>query len=236
MIRVIINDSTGTKYFSDHVKPIIDFMPVVVTNQFELNWEFTVDHYYSHFDQNYDVNFIDTVLFSSYYSDGDTTILNDSLAALNEPSSINYSISFQLDSMLMKNDYNFYYKIYAIDKGIVKEYSTQPDTGYYELVYDTSTVSIEEINRIVPAYSLGHNYPNPFNSVTSISYTIKESGETYLIIYDVLGNEVERLVDEGNNTGEYTIQFDASELSSGIYFYQLRAGNFVKTKKMLILK
>lgn len=236
MIRAIIYDSTGVKYYSDHVKPIIDFLPVLVTDKFELNWEFTVDHYYSHFDENSDVNFIDSVLFFSYYSNGDTTFLNNPKIALNEPSSINYSISFLLDSTLMKNDYKFYYKIYAVDKGIVSEYSTSPDTGYYELIYDPNPVAVETNNDQITEYSLKQNYPNPFNPVTEIEYSIKDEGNVELIIFDVLGRKVKTLVNERQSRGNYKILFDASVLSSGIYLYQLRVNDFIDTKKMILLK
>lgn len=116
MIRAIIKDSTGIRYFSDKIKPVITFQPVVVTNKFNLDWNFSVDHFYSRFNQYYNENFIDTVLLLSYYSNGDTTIFNDSIAAVNEPSSINYSVSFMLDSMLMKNDFNLFIKFMPLIK------------------------------------------------------------------------------------------------------------------------
>jgi hypothetical protein len=136
---------------------------------------------------------------------------------------------------LMKTDYSFYYKIYAVDKGIVPEYSTKPDTGYYKLVYDPN-VSVETVENEVTNYELKQNYPNPFNPFTIIDYSIKEEGNVELIIYDVLGKLVKKLVDERKTTGNYSTQFDASNLSSGIYFYSLRVNDFVSTKKMLLLK
>ena len=162
-------------------------------------------------------------------------LLMNLFLAVNTPNSINYSISYLLDSTLMKNDYSFYYKIYAVDKGIVPEHSTKPDTGYYELVYDPN-VSVEIVDNKIIDYELMQNYPNPFNPITNIDYSIKEEGNVELIIYDVLGKVVEKLVDERKTAGNYSAQFDASKLSSGIYFYSLRVNDFVDTKKMLLIK
>ena len=80
------------------------------------------------------------------------------------------------------------------------------------------------------------NYPNPFNPTTTIKYQIPELSFVTIKVYDVLGNEVATLLNEENPSGTYEIEFDGTELPSGVYFYQLKAGNFVETKKMLLLK
>jgi hypothetical protein len=93
-------------------------------------------------------------------------------------------------------------------------------------------------------YFLSQNYPNPFNPSTKIRYTIpnviasgaKQSALVILKVYDVLGNEVATLVNEENAAGNYEVDFNAAELSSGIYFYRLNAGSFIDTKKMILLK
>ena len=235
MIRAILYDSTGARYYTDHVKPIINFQPVFLTNKFELNWYFTVDHEYTHFSGSWNENFVDSVILYSYYSNEDSTFVNEPHLADSTPNSINYTISFMLDSTLMKNDFSFYYKIYAVDKGIVPEYSMKPDTGFYKLVYDPN-VSVETFDNKILDYKLMQNYPNPFNPTTIIKYSIKEEGNVELIVYDVLGKVVEKVVDERKTAGNYSVQFDASNLSSGIYFYSLRVNDFVATKKMLLLK
>ncbi|HSW53997.1 MAG TPA: T9SS type A sorting domain-containing protein [Ignavibacteriaceae bacterium] len=235
MTRAILYDSTGVKYYSDHVKPIISFQPILITNEFDLNWSFSVDHEYTYFENNSSENFVDSVILYSHYSNDDSTFMNMPILAVNTPNSINYTISYLLDSTLMKNDYSFYYKIYAVDKGIVPEHSTKPDSGYYELVYDPN-VSVEIANNKIIDYQLMQNYPNPFNPTTVIDYSIKEEGNVELVIYDVLGKVVEKLVDERKIPGNYSLQFDASNLSSGLYFYSLRVNDFVNTKKMLLIK
>ncbi len=85
-------------------------------------------------------------------------------------------------------------------------------------------------------YSLFQNYPNPFNPSTDIQYSIPKTSNVKLIIYNLLGQKIATLVNEQKSAGTYTVQFNASELSTGIYFYTLQAGNFVKTKKMILLK
>ena len=85
-------------------------------------------------------------------------------------------------------------------------------------------------------YILNQNYPNPFNPSTSIQYAISSKQLVTLKVYDILGSEVATLVNEGKSVGAYEIKFDASKLSSGVYFYQLKAGNFVDTKKMILIK
>ena len=85
-------------------------------------------------------------------------------------------------------------------------------------------------------FALYQNYPNPFNPATKINYSVAEVGFVTLKVYDVLGNEVASLVNEEKTAGSYEINFDGSELTSGIYFYKLKAGNYVETKKMILLK
>ena len=96
--------------------------------------------------------------------------------------------------------------------------------------------SVEEKNQLPTTYGLEQNYPNPFNPVTTIKYQIPEQSFVTLKVYDVLGNEIATLLNEEKPIGNYEVEFDASSLSSGIYFYKLQAGSFVETKKMLLLK
>jgi hypothetical protein len=79
------------------------------------------------------------------------------------------------------------------------------------------------------------NYPNPFSSSTTIKYELPKSSEVRLSVYDLLGREVSVLVNERRNAGVYEVRFDASGLSSGVYFYRLQAGTFVETRKLLLL-
>jgi hypothetical protein len=85
-------------------------------------------------------------------------------------------------------------------------------------------------------YTLSQNHPNPFNPTTKISYSIPQSGYVNLKVYDALGNLVKELVSEQKEAGYFDVQFDGSNLSSGIYYYQIKVGNFTDTKKLVIMK
>lgn len=92
-------------------------------------------------------------------------------------------------------------------------------------------------NNLTPlSFSLEQNYPNPFNPTTRISYTVPEDVQVSLQIYDVMGREVAQLVNSKQSAGTHSYLFDASSLSSGIYFYKLTAGDFISVKKMTLLK
>jgi photosystem II stability/assembly factor-like uncharacterized protein len=85
-------------------------------------------------------------------------------------------------------------------------------------------------------YSLQQNYPNPFNPSTTITYSLKERTRVSIIVYDILGNAVKTLVNEEKPAGHYEAGFNAANLSSGVYFYTLRAGTFSETKKLMFIK
>ena len=85
-------------------------------------------------------------------------------------------------------------------------------------------------------FSLAQNYPNPFNPSTSIEYTVPSNEYVTLKVYDVLGNTVSTLVNENKEAGKYNVTFDASNLTSGIYFYSIQAGKFNQVKKMMLVK
>jgi len=106
---------------------------------------------------------------------------------------------------------------------------------------DSNLVDIEMHVQLKPLkYELYPNYPNPFNPTTKIKYDIINSGNVSLKVYDFLGNEVGTLVNEEKQPGSYEVEFESAignqQLASGIYFYQLRAGEFIQTKKMILLR
>ena len=85
-------------------------------------------------------------------------------------------------------------------------------------------------------FDLFQNYPNPFNPTTQIKYALKEDGFVTIKVYDLLGKVVATLVNENKPAGVYTVDFDASRLSSGIYFYTIKTNNFFDRKKMILMK
>ena len=105
----------------------------------------------------------------------------------------------------------------------------------YNGTYEYSNV-IEVDVRSLNEYALEQNYPNPFNPVTTIGYVLKEKSNAKLTLLNAIGEEVEVLVNEEQDKGFHKIDFSASNLPSGVYFYQLKAGEYVSTKKMILLK
>lgn len=119
------------------------------------------------------------------------------------------------------------------------------DKNYYKMIVNRHVIQKRKLlakpqiadGMVLPTeYQLNQNYPNPFNPTTVISYQLPENGFVTLKIYDVLGKEITTLVNEYKEAGYYEASFDASSLSSGVYFYKLQAGNFVTTKKMLLAR
>lgn len=105
-----------------------------------------------------------------------------------------------------------------------------------KIVYSYIPTGVEQLTAGIKVYSLSNNYPNPFNPTTKIKYQIPELSIVTIKVYDVLGNDIASLVNEEKFTGNYEVEFNASNLTSGIYFYQLKAGDFVETKKMVLMK
>ncbi|HEY5124998.1 MAG TPA: T9SS type A sorting domain-containing protein [Ignavibacteria bacterium] len=96
---------------------------------------------------------------------------------------------------------------------------------------------IQNISTEIPSqFSLSQNYPNPFNPTTVINFQLSVAGQVVLKVYDVMGREVQTLVNESLKPGTYEASFDGSQLTSGVYFYKLSAGDFSETKKMLMVK
>ena len=95
----------------------------------------------------------------------------------------------------------------------------------------------DEQNGIIPTtFTLNQNYPNPFNPTTTIKFSVPQSGNVRLTVYNALGQEITQLVNEQKTAGNYSVEWNAANVSSGIYFYQLESGNIVITKKMALLK
>jgi hypothetical protein len=91
-------------------------------------------------------------------------------------------------------------------------------------------------NQLPLEVSLQQNYPNPFNPSTTVSYDLPRTSRVTLSIFDILGREVATLLNGEKPAGRYTVHWDASGVSSGVYFYRLRAGDFVQTRRMLLLR
>ena len=113
--------------------------------------------------------------------------------------------------------------------------------GYYGTILKTTNggvtfVEEHQIDEMPKEFLLSQNYPNPFNPSTKIQYQVSNISHVSLVVYDILGNEIETMVNEEKSPGKYETNWNAAGLPSGVYFYQLRTGSFVETKKMILLR
>jgi len=128
-------------------------------------------------------------------------------------------------------DFIVKYKIRAVD--------TQNKFSVFSDLIEVPVNSNKKISipkELEKSYQLFSNYPNPFNPTTTIIYSIKDAGLVSIKVYDILGSEVAELVNENKEAGYYSLEFNASELPSGFYIYKLQTGDFVSSKKMILLK
>lgn len=127
----------------------------------------------------------------------------------------------------------------AYPVGDTIEFASPANSVEYVLIDDGSR-DISSVHGKAPQtvyqFRLEQNYPNPFNPTTTVSFELPAKGQATLMVYDVLGREVARLVEGEKGPGKYEVKFDGSNLPSGIYFYRLQAGNYSETKKLLLLK
>ena len=128
----------------------------------------------------------------------------------------------------------------ALNSVSVMKSITEEAIQIYNSNFTEIPTTVEDQSTIITDYKLSQNYPNPFNPSTKISWQSPVGNHQTLKVYDVLGNEVATLVDEYRNAGSYEVEFKSSvgsrQLASGIYFYQLKAGDYVQTKKMILIK
>jgi hypothetical protein len=111
--------------------------------------------------------------------------------------------------------------------------TTRPNTCFVtQLINGEKNVN----NNIPEKFSLSQNYPNPFNPVTKIKYTVPKNSFVTLKVFDIIGREIRTLVNEEKSPGEYIIDFDASNLPSGVYFYKIFSDKFSDVKRMILVK
>lgn len=146
-------------------------------------------------------------------------------------------------SHLQVGEYYFATRFQVEDKGYVYGGFHEAGGGFWNPLFHLSgNVVVNQATNsdtepeMPTAFELRQNYPNPFNPTTSIQYDIPEAAEVRLDVYNIQGQRVASLVNTSQNAGSYTINFDASRLSSGVYIYRLQAGAFVQTQKMTLLK
>lgn len=139
---------------------------------------------------------------------------------------------------IVPNGLPSYPRIYAVldQENAITEIHENNNKGFNVLGRESVSGVVSE-NAIIPdKYVLYQSYPNPFNPSTTIKYSIPQSDIVSLKVYDILGREVATLVNDYKTVGTYAVEFNASRFASGVYFYQIQSGNFIQTKKMILLK
>jgi hypothetical protein len=142
----------------------------------------------------------------------------------------NFIYTFESDSVLPYSEVSLY------NNGVLYKYECSELTAYYSPLTD-----IKDSENLLNNYSLSQNYPNPFNPNTKIKFNVAEAlnastTNVLLKVYDILGNEITTLLNEQKPPGTYEIEFNAQNLASGVYFYQINIGSFNQVRKMLLLK
>ena len=132
--------------------------------------------------------------------------------------------------------------LYGLEDGIYDWSIRAVDAAYVGSILSAGTfqvgtpTSVETKNNLPTKFSLAQNYPNPFNPSTVINYSVAKDVLVDLRVYNLIGEEIITLVNENKQVGTYTVTYNAMNLSSGVYYYRLKAGSFVETKKMLLIK
>lgn len=196
----------------------IDIVSMVDTS---LNW-FTFNYGAKSYYADILINKDNTVLFST---------INDGLLKLDYLNNEEWTKIIPSDPIL---------EIVGCD-GLMKDHNGNIWIGYnngYLALYNPDGITgVQKTKNTIPTdYYLFQNFPNPFNPTTQISYQIPKDGFVKLIVYNALGQKITKLVNEHQTIGKYSVQFNANNLPSGLYFYRLQSGNFSDTKKLILLK
>ncbi|MDH3267916.1 MAG: T9SS type A sorting domain-containing protein [Ignavibacteria bacterium] len=142
----------------------------------------------------------------------------------------NYPVTIKVEGISLQISYKLNGKLYIEELNNGKEFKiTNREISSIEVMRKIKDESLD-------SYKLSQNYPNPFNPSTSFKYSIPNASKVLIKVYDILGNEIETLVNEEKSAGTYEIEFNANGLPSGVYFYRLQAGTIVESKKMVLLK
>ena len=123
---------------------------------------------------------------------------------------------------------------FAADNGVL--YASTSDNTVWKRTISEILTGVKDARQVPVEFNLSQNFPNPFNPTTTINYSVSKSSPVVLKVYNIMGKEVETLVNEQKGAGNYQVRFNASKLASGVYFYQLKSGDLVSTKKLVLLK
>jgi hypothetical protein len=147
--------------------------------------------------------------------------------------------AFDTTSAIFNGEVDHTYRFFSIAREGVGNVEVPPDS--FDVKVKILVTGIESEESVLKVFSLHQNYPNPFNPETNIKYELPKRSKVTLTIYNILGQKIKTLVDEEKQPGFYSVKWDGTndfnrKVSSGIYIYQIRAGKFIETKKMVFLK
>jgi len=189
--------------------------------------------------------FTSDAIFLSFFQDENTStvyaLMNEGLF-YSRSDSIYWKLIPGSESLPLYNNSSHYFDCISVISEFNRIY-IGTSSGIYSTTFITEIDDIPNSN-IPSDFYLGQNYPNPFNPVTTINYSVPKTSNVNLIVYDVLGREIKTLVSGEKLPGNYNIQFDGSDLSSGVYLYVMRAEDpssgsgqgFIDTKKLILIK
>ncbi len=216
--RISGRNFTSSNYFVSSEKSFktldpIPLMPLVISpnGMTGVYRKATVIWHTSNFAKKYHFQISSDSTFASVAFD---TTLTDTSMQLNNPLDANTKYYWHVSAEDTSGESDF---------SLIANFTTS--TEIIEGIYDNETPKI---------FALYQNYPNPFNPTTTINYSIAKTSFVTLTIYDVLGNEVIKLLNKEKTAGNYKVKFNATKLASGIYFYRIQAGDFISTKKLIL--
>ncbi|MFH0736300.1 MAG: T9SS type A sorting domain-containing protein [bacterium] len=224
----------------DSAQPTIELTGATLSSSLSIKAD--IKHKYSHETHrvgvtpytSYGCSFIRSVFLDYVYFNGIDTIPGAKIE-MNDITEIKYQLITQINNNLLSQGYSLYYKIIATDKAVIPHTVSYPANGYNK--FTTVGVDNNEITGNPSYYLLNQNYPNPFNPTTTIEFSIPKQENVKLIVYDILGKEINTLINKEMGAGNHKVEFNATGLSSGIYFYKLKcSGLETITKKMILAK
>lgn len=239
--QAVIWDSLGkTMYYNPDNKPFItsNVPDTVVSLIIPLEIQVAHPHnsYYHGPSIPFEFHFIKSVNVSGIYvNNGDTILQNNPVILSRVPISDRYNGTIELNDSLLQSGYEYFYRIHAVDLGLMPLSDTFPDSGYKKINYKpvVSSVQTESENSLQISIS---GYPNPLSNAATFRYTVPVSGEVELKIFDILGNELFTVFKQSVSAGSYTYQYSDFKLPSGIYIARLVSNGKSVATKIKILK
>lgn len=207
-----------------------------LSGQYKINYVITEDNivYQQNFyapcgEQGYHQNFVHHWVTRNMINGATGENLNS--GNWNQNQTITKTINTTIDTGWVATNCNLIIFVYK-DNGALIQSTVEQST----IQSVTNPIGVNGTHEIPKDYSLEQNYPNPFNPSTNIKYSVPKDGNVSLKVYDILGNEVSTIINGFMKAGVYNVDFDGSNLASGIYFYTLKTSEFTSTKKMALIK